>query len=113
MLVPRRIMAAMVLCFWGHMAAFPHDYTSGTYTVLSDLAPLRWWAIAFVLAGSAMLLTRHLAATVIVGGLMCAWGGGLAAAVATNNSQSPAGLSFIAGYVALLVWGAGRTPQRA
>ena len=107
---PRQIMATMVVAFWGHMAAWPQSYTSGTYAVVTDAAPLRWWAIAFTVSGAVMLATRPsvLAPVVAVGALLCAWLAGLLAASFTGDSQSPAGAVFVAGYVALLFWGAGR-----
>lgn len=113
MVANRRIMAAMVVAFFAHLACYPQTYTSGTYTVVDDLIPLRWWGIALAAAGTAMALTRSIHAVVAVTALLAGWVAGLVAAVATGDSQSPAGAAFIAGYVALLICNAGRTASGA
>ncbi|QXC59316.1 hypothetical protein KSP35_12980 [Aquihabitans sp. G128] len=108
MLANRRIMAAMVLAFFGHVACYPTGYTSGTYDSVTALAPLRWWGIALSVAALAMLLTRSVHAVLAVAALLGGWAAGLLAATINGTSQSPGGFVFVAGYVALLVRNAGR-----
>jgi hypothetical protein len=112
MIVPRRIIAAMVFVFFADLARHPDDYTSGTYTVLRDAAPLRWWGIVLAGLAVAAFFTRSLAPLAVMAGALIAWTLGLVAAVATGDSQSPMGWVYQAGIIALLFWGAGRHPVK-
>lgn len=101
----------MVLVFFGDLAIRPDLYDSGTYTVVADLVPLRWWGIALTTAALAMIFTHGPAAIIATGTLLASWASGLLAASFTGDSQSPAGAAWILGVVALLWWGVGREQQ--
>lgn len=107
---PRRIMAGMVVGFWAHMASYPQQYTTATYTVVERWAGLRTWAIGFVILGAIMAATapRSIWPVVALGSLLGAWTAGLLEAVRIGLSQSPAGFWFLFGFVQMLVWGIGR-----
>ena len=112
MRTPRRIIAAMVLVFFADLARHPDDYTSGTYEVLRDVMPLRWWGIAIAALAAIALLTLSIWPLAAMAGALITWTLGLVAAVATGDSQSPAGWVYQAGIIALLFWGAGRHPVK-
>ena len=101
----------MVLVFFGDIAIRPGAYSSGTFAVLRDLLPLRVWGLALVAGAIAMATTRGPAAVIVTGALLASWASGLLSAVATGDSQSPAGAVWILGVVALLWWGVGREQQ--
>ena len=108
----RRIIAAMVFVFFADIARHPDDYTSGTYTVLRQVAPLRWWGIALTVLAAVVFATRSLPPLAVMAGGLVAWTAGLVAALFTGDSQSPAGWVYQAGIIALLFWGAGRHPVK-
>jgi xanthine/uracil permease len=108
----RRIIAAMVFVFFADLARHPDDYDSGTYNVLRDVAPLRWWGIALAVLAAVVFATRSLPPLAVMVGGLVAWTAGLVAALFTGDSQSPAGWVFQAGIIALLFWGAGRHPVK-
>lgn len=109
MLVPRRIIAVGLGLFYLDVFLRPDAYTSGTYTVLRDIAPLNYLA-ALLLAGAILLaVTRTWHATAVMVALLGGWAIGLGSAVVTGDSESPAGWVFVAMVAALLYWGIGRT----
>lgn len=112
MIVPRRIIAGMECVFFADIARHPDDYTSGTYNVLRDVAPLRWWGIAIAALAVATVATRSIWPLALMTGTLLAWTVGLVAAVVTGDSQSPAGWVYQAGIIALLFWAAGRHPVK-
>ena len=113
MRTPRRIIAGMEGVFFGHLALWPDGYTSGSYTVLRQVAPLRWWGIALTVLAAVVFATRSLPPLAVMAGGLVAWTAGLVAALFTGDSQSPAGWVYQAGIIALLFWGAGRHPVKA
>lgn len=108
MIVPRRIIAGMECVFFADLARRPDDYTSGTYTVLRDAMPLRWWGITIAVLAAVTFATRSIWPLAVMTGALLAWTCGIIAAVVTGDSQSPAGWVFQAGIITLLLWGAGR-----
>lgn len=107
-LVPRRIIAAMVVLFFGDMALRADVYTTGSYQVAADVMPLAWWGWLLTVLGAVMLLTAGRWAVFVMTATLAAWCGALVAAVVRGLSPSPMGSVWLIGVVCLLVWSTGR-----
>ena len=107
-LFPRRVIAAMMIVYFGDLAIRAHVYSSGTVDTARQVMPLAWWGTALFLCGMAMALTTGRRAVYIAATVMAAWCGALAAAVIEGRSQAPAGTVWLIGVVVLLIWSTGR-----
>lgn len=90
----RWIVAAGYGAHGAGMALRPDRYTSGSYAVLVDLAPMRWWGLAFVAVAAlcALPVVPRTVATVALTGHTATWAAGLgAAAWVTHEGESLTG----------------------
>lgn len=87
----RRIVALAFAVHGIGMLVAPDAYTSPTYTVITAVAPLRWWGTAWCLVAVAAAVTAvpRMLAVGLIAGHVTTWAAGLAAAVATGDATTP------------------------
>lgn len=107
-LFPRRVIATMMIVFFGDLALRSDMYTTGSYRVPDEIMPLKWWGIILLAAGLVMVVTKGKWPIYIATTIFAAWCGALVEAVVLGYSPSPAGSAWLIGVVVLLVWSAGR-----
>lgn len=107
-LVPRRIIATMVVLFFGDLALRADHYITPSYQVAAEFMPLTWWGTLIAACGIVMLATHGRWPVYVATAAMAAWCGALVSAVLQGLSPSPMGSVWLIGVVVLLVWSTGQ-----
>lgn len=86
----------------------PQRYTTGSFAVLKDVAPLRWWGAAWLIAAVCALMPHRWWAAFMAIGTSAAFTVGYAGAVVTHQTQAPTTWASSAAITALMIWRTGK-----
>lgn len=106
-----RIIAAGMLTNGAGLLLLPGRYTTGSFAVLKQVAPLRAWGAAWIIAGVLTMVSRRPWAMFIAIGTSASFTVGYAAAVATGQTQAPTTWVPSAVITALLLWRTGQLEE--